>query len=144
MELERASGQLSLLHEREREFGEAEASDREGGECQQALTRVGGGGGGGGRGGGGGDASWPVGRANEEKGKGERQEEGGRVERAHTSSTTVSRAAQHGEFVGQFVGAAHTGEASPGRCGPRTAVTQEFERRERRLVIFFIFYLFGR
>jgi len=95
----------------------------------------------GGGGGGGGDASWPVGRANEEKGKGERKEEGRRVERAHTSSTTVSRAAQHGEFVGQFVGA---GEASPGRCGPRTAVTQEFERRERRLVIFFIFYLFGR
>jgi hypothetical protein len=62
--------------------------------------------------------------------------------RVHTSSTTVSRAAQHGEFVGQFVGAAHIGEASPGRSGPRTTVTQAYERRERRLVFFLFFLLF--
>ena len=106
-ELERASGQLSLLHEREREFGEGLFSGREGEEIECQRALPRVGGGGGG-----GDASWP-------------------------SSTTVSRAAQHGQFVGQFVGAAHTVEASSARHGLRTDETQALERRERRLVIFF-------
>jgi hypothetical protein len=124
---------------------EAEASGREGEgiECQQALTQVGGGGGGG--------ASWPVERAKEEKGKRLREEgrmerqggrverEGGRVESAHTSSATVSRAAQHGQFVGQFLLSTHAGETSPARHGQRSDVTLAFERRERRLVIFYFF-----